>query len=290
MSEKNRMFRKMLNEPGMIIAPGVHDAIGARALQMAGFKVGYLTGNGMTASRIGVPDIGLATQTEMATWANNISSCVEVPIICDSDNGYGDVTNTWRTVRAFEDAGISAIHIEDQGFPKKCGCYAGVNLVSEEDAVKRIKVALKARRDPDFVIIARTDARRAMGSLDEAIRRGRLFEKAGADVLFFEQLENKDEIKEIIKAFPNTPVMYDILEERRDLIYTTDEVAALGVKICIFALSSVLSTALSMMELMNIIKNTHTTLSLFDGNKLMELHKYEELMGINQMTDLQNEH
>ena len=283
---KRKEFRRMLNEPGIIVAPGVHDAIGARAAQMAGFKAFYMTGNGATASHIGVPDIGIATMSQMHSWARDINSCVDIPLICDADNGYGGNANTWQAVRGFEDAGVCAIHIEDQSFPKKCGCYAGVKLIEPDAAEERIRVALKARRDPDFVIIARTDARRAMNSLDEAIERGKRFERAGADVLFFEQLESKDEIRRIIKAFPDTPVMYDVLEEKRELVYTAKELEDIGVKICIFAVSSALYTARCMERLMRTIKETGTTLSLFE--ELMPLHDYEDMMGINEYNAIES--
>ena len=286
MKTKRQIFREMLNKPGMIVAPGVHDAVTAKVVQKAGFEAFYMTGNGITASRLGVPDIGISTMSQMNEWARELNACVDIPLICDSDNGYGGNINTWQTVRNFEDTGVCAIHIEDQSFPKKCGCFANVKLVDPEMAEERIWTASKARRDPDFLIIARTDARRVHNSLPEAIERGKRFERAGADVLFFEQLENLDEILQITRAFNNIPVMYDILEERPDLVYTTQEVEKQGVKICIFALSSVLYTAQCMMDLMTTIKKTGTTKSLFD--KMMSLHDYTALMGIEKFNQVED--
>ena len=286
MKTKRQIFKEMLNKPGMIVAPGVHDAITARVVQKVGFEAFYMTGNGATASHLGVPDIGISTMSQMNEWARALNACVDIPMICDSDSGYGGNANTWQTVRNFEDTGVCAIHIEDQNFPKKCGCYANVNLVDPEVAEERIWTALQARRDPDFLIIARTDARRAHNSLSEAIERGKRFERVGADILFFEQLENQDEILQITRAFNNIPIMYDILEERPDLVYSTQEIENLGVKICIFAISSALYTAQSMIDLMTTIKETGTTKSLLD--KMMNLHDYTALLGIekfNQIAD-----
>jgi 2-methylisocitrate lyase-like PEP mutase family enzyme len=280
MKTKRKIFKELLARPGMIVAPGAHDATTARVIQKAGFEAFYMTGNGVCSSRLGVPDIGIASATQMHTWAHNLNACVDIPLICDADNGYGGMINTWQAIRGFEDAGVCAVHIEDQDFPKKCGCYAGVKLVDPEIAEERIRVAVKAKRDLDFLIIARSDARRAHNSLDEAIERGKRFEKAGADILFFEQLESREEILKITKSFNNIPIMYDILEERKDLVYTIKEIENLGVKICIFALSSILYTVQCMMDLMKTIKETGTTISLFD--KMMNLHDYEDLMGIKE--------
>lgn len=285
MESRNKEFKKMIESPGVIVAPGVYDAMGARIVQKAGFKVCYMTGNGVVASSLGLPDIGLATMTEMTRMVHNITARIDLPLICDSDNGYGDLNNTWRAVREFEAAGASAIHIEDQVFPKRCGAMAGVRLNSQEEAVEKIKIALKARTDPNFMIIARTDARRAV-SMEDAISRVKAYANAGADIVFVEQLESLDEIRQVARSVNNAPLMYDILEESRRVTFTVQEVADQGAKIVIFALSSIMFAAKQLSRLMKEIADTGTTLGLYD--ELMPLHDYEDLMGLNEERNIRD--
>jgi len=276
---KNKKFREMLNAPGAIVAPGVYDAMGARIVESLGFPACYMTGNGAVASHLGLPDIGLAGMDEMTRVVRNITSRVNIPLISDADNCYGELNSTWRAVRMFEASGASAIHIEDQISPKRCGAMAGVRLHSEEEAVEKIKIAVKARTDPDFAIIARTDARRIFG-LDEAIRRVRSFAEAGADIVFVEQLESLEEIRKVVDGVSIAPVMYDILEETKELAYSVDEVVDQGAKIVIFALSGILFTAQNLTRLYSEIRDTGTTKHLFE--ELMPLHDYETLLGLGE--------
>ena len=170
----------------MIVAPGVYDAYGARLVEQAGFEAVYMTGNGVSASLLGRPDVGLVDLTLITSHAHRVAAAVDIPLICDADTGYGNAVNVRRTVEEFEAAGVAAIHIEDQASPKRCGQLPGARPVIElAEAVGKIEAAVAARRDPDFVIIARTDSSEAHG-LDEAIRRGRAFHAAGADVIFVE--------------------------------------------------------------------------------------------------------
>jgi 2-methylisocitrate lyase-like PEP mutase family enzyme len=179
-------LRKRLAGGPVIIAPGIYDAYGARLVEQAGFEAVYMTGNGVSASLLGRPDVGLADLTLMTGHAHRIAACVDIPLICDADTGYGNAVNVRHTVREFEAAGVAAIHLEDQASPKRCGQLPGARPVIDfAEAIGKIEAAAAARRDPDFVIIARTDAAEAHG-LDEAIRRGNAFHKAGADVIFVE--------------------------------------------------------------------------------------------------------
>jgi len=276
---KNKNFRKMLNSPGAIVAPGVYDAMGARIVEKLGFSACYMTGNGTVASHLGLPDIGLAGVDEMTRVVRNITARINIPLISDADNGYGELNNTWRAVRMFEASGASAIHIEDQISPKRCGAMKGVRIHSEEEAVEKIKIALKARTDPDFVIIARTDARRLLG-LEEATRRVRAFAEAGADVVFVEQLVNLEEIRHLVDKVNIAPVMYDILEENKDMAFSVDEVINQGAKIVIFALSGILFAAQQLTSLYTNIRDFGTTKNIFE--KLMPLHDYENLLGLDE--------
>ena len=179
-------LRKCLAAGPVIVAPGIYDAYGARFVEQAGFDAVYMTGNGVSASLLGRPDVGLVDLTLITSHARRVAACVDIPVICDADTGYGNAVNVRRTVEEFESAGVAAIHIEDQASPKRCGQLPGARpVVGFAEAVGKIEAAIAARRDPDFVIIARTDSSESLG-LDEAIGRGKAFRKAGADVIFVE--------------------------------------------------------------------------------------------------------
>lgn len=179
-------LRERLTKGPMIVAPGIYDAFGARFVEQAGFEAVYMTGNGVSASLLGRPDVGLIDLTLIASHAHRVASCVAIPLICDADTGYGNAVNVRRTVEEFEAAGVAAIHLEDQVSPKRCGHLPGSRpVVTLEEHAGKIEAALAARRDPDFIVIARTDAASAHG-LDEAIRRGKAYREAGADVVFVE--------------------------------------------------------------------------------------------------------
>ena len=183
---KRKELRRRLASGPLIVAPGIYDAYGARFVEQAGFEAVYLTGNGASASLLGRPDVGLVDLTLITGHARRVAACVNIPLICDADTGYGNAVNVRRTVEEFEAAGVAAIHLEDQASPKRCGQLPGARPVIElREAIGKIEAAVAARDDPDFVIIARTDAAEAHG-LDEAIRRGRAFREAGADVIFVE--------------------------------------------------------------------------------------------------------
>ena len=176
-------LRQLLAAPGLIVAPGAYDGFSARLIEAAGFSVVYMTGAGTAASHLGQPDLGLATLTEMAKHASHLASAVSLPVIADADTGYGNALNVVRTVREYEKAGVAGLHMEDQVAPKKCGHIAGKQVVPTKEFAEKIRAASEHRTDPDFLIIARTDAR-AVTSLDDAIDRGNRYAEAGADVIF----------------------------------------------------------------------------------------------------------
>jgi isocitrate lyase len=177
-------FRELLSQDGMIVAPGAYDCITAKLIEQAGFAAVYMTGAG-TAATLGYPDFGLVTMSEMVANAGRIAATVDVPIIADADTGYGNELNVFRTVREFESRGVAGIHIEDQEFPKKCGHLEGKQIIPREDYLAKIRAAAAARRDADFLIIARTDAR-AVAGLDEAVARANAALAAEADMVFVE--------------------------------------------------------------------------------------------------------
>jgi len=189
-------LRSVLEAGEFIVAPGVFEMFSARIADRLGFKALYMTGYGVSASHLGLADAGLVTYRDMVERARTIAGGTSTPLIADADTGFGGLLNVRETVRGYEAAGVQAIQIEDQEVPKKCGHTPGRRVVPLEDAVKRVEVAVEARRSPDFLVVARTDARTALG-LDEAIRRARAFAKAGADILFVESPESEAEFERV---------------------------------------------------------------------------------------------
>ena len=228
-------LRKLLASERIVVAPGAHDALSARLIAAHGFPAVYMTGAGTTVS-LGVPDIGLLSLDEMVKNAAAIAEAVSVPVISDADTGYGNAVNVLRTVRHFEAAGVAAIHLEDQVAPKRCGHVAGKQVVSAEEAAGKIAAACAARRDPDFVIIARVDAR-AVEGFEAAVRRGQLYRQAGADVIFPEALESREEFAEFARRV-DAPLLANMTEFGRTPIIDSEEFAALGYRMVIYPASA----------------------------------------------------
>lgn len=206
-----RQLRDLLDQDGILVCPGTHDALTARALDRVGFDAIYMTGYGTSLSRAGVPDAGLITMPEMIANARTVQETVDAPVIADADNGYGNATNVIRTVREYIKTGVAAIHIEDQTFPKRCGHVKGRQVIPKDEAVGKYRAAADIRddRDADFVLIARTDARGAVGgSLDEAIDRANAYCEAGADVAFVEGPVDEAELERVGRKV-NAPLLYN---------------------------------------------------------------------------------
>lgn len=195
-----RVFRELLTQDEILVAPGAYDCISAKIIEYVGFKALYMTGSGVSASRIGKPDIGLITMTEEVDRARNMVNSVDIPVIADADTGYGNPMNVMWTVKHFEKARVAAIHIEDQEMPKRCGHLEGQILISKEEVVQKIRAAVDAKTDKDFFIFARTDTRALFG-IDEAIERGKAYIDAGADGIFIEAPESIEELKTIARSF-----------------------------------------------------------------------------------------
>jgi carboxyvinyl-carboxyphosphonate phosphorylmutase len=249
-------LRKMLNSPGIIVAPGAYDGISARLIERQGFKAVYMTGAGTAASVLGQPDIGLTTLTEMATHAARIASCVSLPVIADADTGYGNALNVIRTVREYERAGIAAIHLEDQVFPKRCGHLAGKAVIPEKEFAEKIRAASENRSDPDFIIIARTDSR-AVNGLDDAIVRARLYREAGADVIFVEAPTSREEIERIAREV-QAPLLSNQVAGGRTPALTASELEKLGYKIVIFPTVGFMAASLAIEKALSQLKETGT--------------------------------
>src|SRR5229473_4109704 len=185
-------LRRLLTQDGLLIAPGAYDCISARTIEQAGFSAVYMTGAG-TAATLGYPDYGLLTMSEMADNAGRLAAAVKIPVIADADTGYGNELNATRTVREYERRGVAGLHIEDQGFPKKCGHLDNKTIVSLDEYLAKIRAAVAAKRDPDFIVIARTDSRAVLG-FEEAVRRANAALAAGADMAFVEAPQTLEEV------------------------------------------------------------------------------------------------
>ena len=218
-------LRELLAADGLIVAPFIMNALHARIAESVGFDAVYMTGAGTSAEK-GFPDVGMLTMTEMVTNAKYIANAVDIPVICDADTGYGNALTTQRTVREYEAAGVSGIHIEDQVFPKKCGFFEGKQVVPMEEHVQKIRAALDARRDPDFVIIARCDAYAVTG-WEDTVRRCKAYREAGADLVFVDGIKSVNDLELYARDLPDMPRMYN-----GDLANTKD-VAAMGYKLMI---------------------------------------------------------
>jgi 2-methylisocitrate lyase-like PEP mutase family enzyme len=223
-------LRSLIQRDGMTIAPGAYDCITATLIAHAGFPAVYMTGAGTAASH-GYPDYGLLTMSEMVGNASRIAATVDLPVIADADTGYGNELNVVRTVREFERHGIAAIHIEDQVFPKKCGHLDDKEIIPLDDYIAKIRAAVDARRSPDFVIIARTDAR-AVAGLDEAVRRANAALAAGADVAFVEAPQTTDEVKAVPKLVGG-PCLLNVVRRGKTPPIELNAAEAMGYKLAI---------------------------------------------------------
>jgi len=218
-------LRQMLTSDQLIVAPFVLNALHAKIAESVGFQAVYMTGAGTAAER-GFPDVGLLTMTEMVANAKFIAGAVDIPVVCDADTGYGNPLNVRRTVREYEAAGVAGIHIEDQLFPKKCGFFEGKQVIAQDEAVQKIRAALDARTDPDFVIIARCDAYAVTGWAD-TVKRCRAYVEAGADLVFVDGIKSVEDIHTYATDLADLPRLYN-----GDLM-TTQEVAQLGYRLMI---------------------------------------------------------
>ena len=228
------MLRRLILGDGIVLAPGIYDALSGLIATKAGAKAVYLSGASLAYTRFGRSDVGLVSVTEVNETLAAITDRIETPIIVDGDNGFGNALNVQRTIRSFERSGASAVQLEDQSFPKRCGHLDGKNLISKNQMVGKIKAALDARKSEDMLIIARTDAR-AVEGLDVAMERAAAYQEAGADILFIEAPQSLDEMKSLANEFSaKTPLLANMVEGGKTPIQSADELMAIGYKIAIF--------------------------------------------------------
>ncbi len=272
-------LRKLLREPGIIMAPGAYDCLTARTIEFAGFPAVYMTGAGTSVATLGYPDLALATMGEMVENASRIASTVSVPVIADADTGYGGILNIQRTIGQYQRAGVAGVHLEDQEFPKRCGHLDNKRVIPTEDMVGKIRAAVDARDDEDFVIIVRTDALAVTG-WDDTMRRCEAYTKAGADVLFVEAIRSREEAETLVGSV-ELPLLYNYVESGKSPLFTADELAAMGFKIVIYPASALLTVSKMVADLMAELKDKGTTAHRL--NDMTTLQQCFEIMGLSEM-------
>ena len=276
-------LRKLFQDNKLVVAPGAHDALTARVIEKCGFEAVYMTGYGQAASHLGRPDVGLICFSEMLDRAANMAEATTLPVIADADTGFGSAVNVIRTVRAYQKAGVAAIQLEDQVSPKRCGHMVGREVVSMEEMIGKIKAAVDARFDPDFMIIARTDARTVLG-LDEALRRARAYEEAGADIIFVESPESAEEMRAVNQAVTKSYTLANMVEGGRTPLLPNNELEAMGYNLVIYPTASTYLTTRAMIDLMETLKKDGTTKGLID--KMVTFGQFNELIGLGLVNEL----
>ena len=241
----------------ILVAPAAFDMVSAKVIERAGFEAVYLSGFGQSASHLGLPDAGLMTLSEIVERVHNMARAIHVPLLADGDTGYGGVINVRRTVQEFEWAGASAIQLEDQEIPKKCGHTEGKKLIDARAMALKIEAAVASRRSDDFLIIARTDARSILG-FEEAIRRGKIYEAAGADVIFIESPQTEEELKIVADSF-DKPTMANMVEGGKTPLLTATELNEMGFKLVAFAVSCLLAATKAMQRAMKVLREEGST-------------------------------
>ena len=250
-------LRALLGSGEAVLAPGAFDPLAARLVEEAGFPAVYMTGFGTSAALLGRPDVGLLTMTEMVDNARRIAGCVDIPVIADADTGYGNPLNVIRTVAAYENAGVAAIHLEDQVAPKKCGHMEGKLVIPAAEMAQKVRAAAEARSSADLVIIARTDAR-AVEGLASALDRAGRYREAGADVLFIEALTAEEEIVAAARAFPGVPLLFNWAEGGKTPPVSLERLRQLGYRIVIFPISTLLAATAAMRRVLREIAQAGT--------------------------------
>ena len=277
---KTQRLRQLLASDGIVMAGGAHDAFSARLVEQADFELCVVTGAGVAACR-GYPDVGLVTLEEMTRNARYIADALTIPVIVDADNGYGNAINVVRTVKEFEHAGVSGIHLEDQVWPKRCGHMFGKTLIPKEEMCQKLKAAQEAREDPEFVLIARCDAMLVNG-LDDVLERCDAYVEAGADMLFCEVRDSMDEVKAVADHFRGrVPLHWNHSPSPMVPRLSAKEVEALGFKTCCFYVQSLMAAAKTMQEVLAEIRKSGTSEGI--ASRMID---FDELWEINDMASI----
>jgi methylisocitrate lyase len=276
--EKATLVREVLAQHGQLIMPGVYDALSAKIAARSGFEVIFVTGYSLSATLLGEPDFGVLTQTEVVGAAQRICSVVDTPVIVDADTGYGNAINVVRTVEELLRAGAAGMFLEDQVWPKRCGHMKGKQVIPLDEHLKKLRAAVETKRGRDFFIVARTDSRQALG-LPEAIKRGIAFKEAGADAVFIEAPESKDEMAEIARNVPG-PLVANMLERGVTPLMAPNELKDLGFELIVWPLAPLYSVAKSLTEVYTTLRRDGSTLKILD--RLMPFNEFNDIVGLEE--------
>ena len=280
-------LRELLAGPGIVLGGGAHDGLSARIVEQVGYPLCVVTGAGTSMCR-GYPDIGLVTMPEMVQNARYIAEAVRIPVIVDADNGYGNALNAARTVREFERAGVAGIHIEDQVWPKRCGHMFGKRLIPKEEMAGKIKAALDARHDADFVVIARCDAIMVNG-IEDTLDRGEAYLEAGADMLFFEMRESMEEIRAIAGRFRGrVPLHFNHSPSGMVPRLHVSEIEKLGFKTACFYVHALMAACKVMREVLTEIKETGNSVSVWD--RMVKFDEFWQIAGLEGYRSLEKKY
>ncbi|MGZ8198567.1 MAG: isocitrate lyase/PEP mutase family protein [Burkholderiales bacterium] len=277
-------LRALIARPGCIVAPGVADALAARLVALEGFEAVYMTGFGTSLTRLGAPDVGLLTATEMVDNAGRIVEASGLPLVADADTGYGNPINTRRTIRDFERAGVAGVHIEDQVWPKRCGHLAGKRVIPAAEMVAKVKAACDARVDADFVVIARCDAI-AVEGLEAALERGERYREAGADMLFIEAPVGRADVERVARHFKGVPLLYNMAASGKTPDLPADELGALGFKLAIYPNWIILAAIPAMQAMLRHLKKGGGISDMRD--KAATFKEFTEIAGLPEIQKLE---
>ena len=286
-NEKRTALARRVRARALTVAPGVYDLISARVADRMGFHALYMTGYGVAAAHLGLPDAGLASYTDMLGRARAVAESTRTPLIADADTGYGGLLNVRHTIRGYEAAGVAAIQIEDQEFPKKCGHTDGRRVIALEDMARKIRVAVEARADPDFLIVARTDSRTALG-LDEAIRRAKAYREAGADVVFVESPESEAEFARLGREI-DSPLLANMVEAGRSPVLSAQVLEGCGVAVAIYPITGLCAAAAALENVYAHLLETGSSqgvdAALYSIDAMHELMGFEEIWAFERRWD-----
>ncbi len=279
-------LKQLFKRDRLLVAPGCFDGLSARLVEEAGFEAAYLSG-GAVARSMGIPDIGLVTMSEVIERAAQVVAAVKIPIIADADTGYGNAVNLVRSVREFERTGVAAIHIEDQITPKRCGHLDGKEVIPLAEMENKLHAALANRNDPDFLIIARTDARGVHG-FDDAISRGRAFAKLGVDAIFVEAPQSEAELEEIPRALPNVPLLVNVFKGGKTPMLPVERLQQMGYRIAIYPSETQRAAIHAMRQALSLLKRDGTTEKMDDA--LTTFKERDKVVGLDEWQRLEKQY
>jgi len=281
-----KTLKELLERQRLLVAPGCFDGLSARLVESAGFEAAYLSG-GAVARSLGIPDIGLVTLSETIERAAQVVATVKLPIIADADTGYGNAVNLVRTVREFERVGVAAIHIEDQITPKRCGHLEGKEVISLAEMAKKLEAALATRSDPDFCIIARTDAR-AVNGFEDAINRGQAFARLGVDAIFVEAPQSEEELAEIPRRIPDVPILVNVFKGGKTPMLPVARLEAMGYRIAIYPSETQRAAIHAMRKALETLRREGTTSSIDDA--LTTFKERDQVVGLDDWQKLEKQY